>query len=441
MNIKSMRLRSYRSFAVDEHVPPEAAERYRTLKAYERLRAARCNEVVALQQLGMSRRTRYRWQAALAAGGQRGLAPKSTRPRRVRQRAWKPRDVKAVMDVRRKYPFMGKARIQAMLARKGRHLSASTVGRIIERALAAGAIRRASFCEGRVKPKRRRRFAKWAMRWKYGSKARRPGELLQIDHMTYACGGQTLKEFRAVCPVSKFMVTRVYSRATAGNAKRFLMDLLGALPFPLLSVQVDGGSEFMAGFEDACEELRRTKGALTPARPAAPEAPMERLRRADKPLGADRVLEPLRRSADRGERRSRTCPLRILLQLRASAHIARLSNTERVPCRPGGCLVPSAKAVEPVQTLDRRGHPSHTRLLLGRGPLSHPNRPRPREHHPPATLRHRRHSLPIPPPRRHRAQTQPQAPPRRRLSENDGKHPPPHKTPAFQRENKLAVGR
>ena len=63
MNIKSMRLRSYRSFAVDEHVPPEAAERYRTLKAYERLRASRCNEVVALEQLGMSRRTLYRRQA------------------------------------------------------------------------------------------------------------------------------------------------------------------------------------------------------------------------------------------------------------------------------------------------------------------------------------------------------------------------------------------
>ena len=74
----------------------------------------------------------------------------------------------------------------------------STVGRIIERALAVGAIHRASFCEGRVKPKRRRRFGKWAARWKYGSKARRAGELVQIDHMTYALGGQTLKEFRAV---------------------------------------------------------------------------------------------------------------------------------------------------------------------------------------------------------------------------------------------------
>ena len=147
-----------------------------------------------------------------------------------------------------------------MLARKGRELSVSTVGRIIERALAAGAIRPASFCEGRVKPKRRRRFAKWARRWKYGAKATRAGELVQVDHMSYACDGRTLKEFAnrrfaRVCPVSKFMVARVCARATAGNARRFLMDLVGALPFPLASIQVDGGSEFMADFEEACEEL------------------------------------------------------------------------------------------------------------------------------------------------------------------------------------------
>ncbi len=246
MNIKSMRVRSYRSFAVDEHVPKEAAERCRTLKAYDRLRAAGCGEGAALEQLGISRRTRYRWQSALAASGQRELAPKSTRPHRVRRRAWKPKDVKAVLDVRRKYPSMGKARIQAVLARKGRELSVSTVGRIIERALKAGAIRPASFCEGRVKPKRRCRFAKWARRWKYGAKATRAGELVQVDHMTYTCEGRTLKEFRAVCPVSRFMVARVFTRATAGNARRFLGDLVGALPFPVLSIQVDGGSDVHA---------------------------------------------------------------------------------------------------------------------------------------------------------------------------------------------------
>ena len=267
MNMKSMRIRSYRSFKVDEHVSPEAAERYRTLSAYRSLRDSGCDEAGALAHVGISRRTLYRWKAALAAGGQRGLAPKSTRPRRVRQRAWKPRDVKAVLDVRRKYPFMGKARIQAMLARKGRELSVSTVGRIIERALGTGAIRPASFCEGRVKPRRRRSFAKWARRWKYGSKARKSGELVQVDHMTCAADGQTLKEFRAICPVSRFMVTRVYSRATAGNARRFLMDLVDALPFPLRSLQVDGGSEFMADFEGACEELDIPLHVLPPRRP------------------------------------------------------------------------------------------------------------------------------------------------------------------------------
>ena len=80
MNIESMRVRSYRSIAADEHVPEKAAERYRTLKACGNLRAAGCSEEGALEQVGISRRTRYRWQSALAASGQRGLAPKSTRP-------------------------------------------------------------------------------------------------------------------------------------------------------------------------------------------------------------------------------------------------------------------------------------------------------------------------------------------------------------------------
>ena len=110
MNIESMRLRPYRSFQVEDGAPDAAAERCRTLKAYEELRAAGCHEAGALAQLGISRRTRYLWKAALAARDQRGLAPKSTRPHRVRQRACRPRDVKAV-ELRRRYPFMGKARI------------------------------------------------------------------------------------------------------------------------------------------------------------------------------------------------------------------------------------------------------------------------------------------------------------------------------------------
>ena len=75
---------------------------------------------------------------------------------------------------------MGKAPIQRMLARKGLRLSVSTVGRILSRAIAAGRVPRASACEGRLEPKRRRKFDGWAQRWRYGAKARQPGQLVQI---------------------------------------------------------------------------------------------------------------------------------------------------------------------------------------------------------------------------------------------------------------------
>ena len=268
MNIESMRIKSHRSFAVDEApLPPAAAERLRKLNKYDDLRADGCAGAAALRHARLSRRTLCRWKAALAAGGQRGLAPKSTRPRRVRRRAYGPKEIKAVLDMRRKCPFMGKARIHAMLVCKGSRLSVSAVGRIIERALARGAIPRASLREGRLKPKRRRSFNNWARRWRCGAKARAPGELARIDHMTHTRDGKALKEFRAICPVTKFMVFRVRSRATARSARRFLDETLAAFPFAVSSVQGDGGGEFMAEFEDAYAKLGVQLHVLPPCRP------------------------------------------------------------------------------------------------------------------------------------------------------------------------------
>ena len=154
--------------------------------------------------------------------------------------------------MRRKYPYMGKERIHAMLAREGSHLSVSTIGRIIGRALARGAIPRASLRGGRPGPRRRRSFNNWARRRGYGARAGSPGEPVRIDHMTHTRDGRAIKEFRAICPVTRFMVSRVCSRATARNAGRFLDEALAAFPFAVSSIQVDGGGEFMAEFEDAC---------------------------------------------------------------------------------------------------------------------------------------------------------------------------------------------
>ncbi len=98
-------------------------------------------------------------------------------------------------------------------------------------------------------------------------KARQAGDMIQIDHMGVSRGGGALKEFRAVCPIGKQLVARVHSRATAHNARRFLQAVLEDLPYPPRSIQVDGGSEFRAGFEDACQALNLPLAVLPPKCP------------------------------------------------------------------------------------------------------------------------------------------------------------------------------
>ena len=50
-------------------------------------------------------------------------------------------------------------------------------------------------------------------------------------------------------------------------ARRFLDEVVEALPATLRSIQVDGGSEFMAEFEDACRKLGVELHVLPPRRP------------------------------------------------------------------------------------------------------------------------------------------------------------------------------
>ena len=209
MNIESMRIKSYRSFQVDETTPAEALERLRRLEMYDRLRGEGCSEATALEAVGWSRATLYRWKARLRDGGLPGLVAKSRRPHHVRARSWTREDEWAVWRLRRRHPFMGRLPLRVLLAREGRLLGASTVGRILARGVELGRIRPCIHCRGRLRPRRRRDFSEsWAQRWQYGSRAKGMGELVQIDHMTVSRDGQTLKEVPAdssspaVCPTT-----------------------------------------------------------------------------------------------------------------------------------------------------------------------------------------------------------------------------------------------
>ena len=90
---------------------------------------------------------------------------------------------------------------------------------------------------------------------------------MQIDHMVVTKNQIHFKHFQAWDPYTKTLVAEVYSDATSLSAKKFLAKVIAALPFKIQSIQVDGGSEFMAHFEQACADNNIELFVLPPKRP------------------------------------------------------------------------------------------------------------------------------------------------------------------------------
>ncbi len=119
----------------------------------------------------------------------------------------------------------------------------------------------------RVRPHARHRRP-YAVRKPKGHPVERPGDLVQVYTMHLApLPGVERRQFTAVDAVSRLGAVEVRGVATAGTAAEFLGALLERLPFPVRAIQVDGGSEFKAGFEEACQRLGIALFVLPPRSP------------------------------------------------------------------------------------------------------------------------------------------------------------------------------
>ncbi len=268
MQIKYPHRKFYRLDAIRDELSPQAAERFDNLALFDQLRLEGATEATALKAIGCSRATPCRWKRRLREQGVRALADRCRRPRRVRQRQWTAAELELVRQARQRFPLWGRAKIRAVLAReRGFAPSASATGRMISRLVRTGRAEPVAFHYGRTKP-RRRKFDRHARCWRYGDRGRKPGQMVQIDHTGVAIeAGFAVKESEAVCPVSKLCCMRAYSRATAACASTFLDHLIRQAPFDIESVQVDGGSEFMAEFETACQQRGIALFVLPPRSP------------------------------------------------------------------------------------------------------------------------------------------------------------------------------
>lgn len=96
-----------------------------------------------------------------------------------------------------------------------------------------------------------------------------PGGVIQIDAVFINLApGRAIKHFTAYDPVAKSTVVKAANRATARAASLFLDKVIAEMPFPVRAIQVDGGSEFKAEFEQTCAEKGLTLYELRPSDPA-----------------------------------------------------------------------------------------------------------------------------------------------------------------------------
>lgn len=194
------------------------------------------------------------------------LEDQSSRPRRQRTPTWSVELATAVQAERERYPRWGKEKIATMLREQGWQVSTSMVGRILTDLRRRGVLRlplRVSLATRRravARPYATRKPKDWAVL--------EPGDLIQFDTQKQTPEpGITIHHFGARDTVSRWDVVGVYSRATARNGRDFLHQVVARMPFPVRAVQIDGGSEFKAEFEEACAALSLPLFVLPPNSP------------------------------------------------------------------------------------------------------------------------------------------------------------------------------
>jgi putative transposase len=243
-------------------------ERKEKLEKFQKLREEGCSEATILEVIDVKRSTFFRWKKKYKLLGLAGLEDESKRPNNVRKTKITNEIEQKIYHLCKKFPLWGKSKIAVRYKTEhNEKLSQSAAGRVMKKLRSQGKINSVRFMYGK-KDTKRRIFNGHAKRWKYGMQAQSPGELIQVDHMTVVVPGfGELKHFNAVCPTTKYAVYKSYKTASSHNAADFLEHMKAQFPFPITSIQVDGGSEFMGDFEKACQTSNIPLWVLPPRSP------------------------------------------------------------------------------------------------------------------------------------------------------------------------------
>jgi transposase InsO family protein len=219
------------------------------------------------RHFGISRQTFYRWRRRYDPQNLATLEELSHRPHRRRQPTWSAPLADRVLALRLCYPRWGKDKLAVLLRQQKLTVSTSMVGRILTQLKRQGRLIEAPR-SGVPGSRRALRSRPYAIRKPKQYAVSRPGDLVQVDTLDVRpLPGVIFKQFTARDVVSRWDVIQAHTRATAATAAQFLDTLLHRMPFPIRALQVDGGSEFAAEFEAACQQRGLRLFVLPPRSP------------------------------------------------------------------------------------------------------------------------------------------------------------------------------
>ena len=218
------------------------------------------NAAFTCRYFGISRQTFYRWRRRYDPQDLSSLQDRSHRPHRRRRPTWTARQVQQVLRLRIAYPSWGKDKLVVLLSREGCRVSTSKVGRI-DLPESPRPVDRATSGEISTAPVRRK---------PKDYRVEQPGDLVQVDTLEVRPLPGVVVIYRPRCRLALGRRRSASTRATKSEgltASEFLKALEQRMPFPLRAIQVDGGSEFAAEFERACQQRGLRLFVLPPRSP------------------------------------------------------------------------------------------------------------------------------------------------------------------------------
>lgn len=231
-------------------ITEQALRRCRILAFWEKH-----GDTAAREAFSVSRRTLFRWQAALRQkkGQLEGLNRETTAPHMRRRRIVPAGIAERMIALRTIHPRLGKEKLHALLSREGYHGSVSTIGRIL------GDLKRHGKLPSPVKLSLSGKTGKLTERHTRPrrKKLRRPRgyRVLEVDTIVRYIDGVKRYIVTGIDTERRSAFAAAYTNHGSASATDFLRHAVHAIPDCPTAIQTDNGSEFALQFAKAVVEI------------------------------------------------------------------------------------------------------------------------------------------------------------------------------------------